>query len=182
MMRSTKLGGVIGAMMLAIGVWLAGSAAASVAMKQVSNAQYAKTLCGTFNGLSGAASPTPDASTNESLQAGYVANADAFIAKINDGRTQLAKITPKSGGRKVAAVFDHYFRDYAADIQQLRDALAAADPTNVAFQGDVTRFTVGLSVLGAKLGDPFSKVKDSSLLAAFRKVPSCQGVVTITGG
>jgi hypothetical protein len=180
-MRATKMATGFGAMMLAIGVGLAGSVGALVAMKQVSNAQYAKTLCATFNRLSGASAPAPDASTNETLQAGYVANADAFIAKINDGRTQLAKITPKSGGRKVAVVFDRYFRDYAAAIQELRDAFAAADPTNVAFQGDVTRFTVGLSVLGAKLGDPFSKVRDSSLLAAFQKVPSCKGVVTITG-
>jgi hypothetical protein len=180
-MRSTKMGAVIGAVMLAIGVGLAGSVAASVATKKVSDAQYAKTLCGTFRGLSGSSAPTTDASTNETLQAGYVANADAFIAKIKDGRTQLAQITPKSGGSKVAAVFDHYFRDYAADIQQLRDALAAADPANVAFQADITKFTVGLSVLGAKLGDPFSKVKDPSLLAAFHKVPSCKGVVTITG-
>ena len=58
--------------------------------------------------------------------------------------------------------------------------MAAADPANVAFQADITKFTVGLSVLGAKLGDPFSKVKDASLLAAFHKVPSCKGVVTIT--
>jgi hypothetical protein len=180
-MRSTKHGIVLGALMLALGVGLAGSVGASVAMKQVSNAQYAKALCGSFRGLSNSSAPPRDTSTNQTLQAGYVANADAFIAKIKDVRSQLAQLTPKSGGSKVAAVFDHYFRDYAADIQQLRDAFAAADPANVAFQADITRFTTGLSVLGAKLGNPFSKVKDPSLLAAFQKTPSCKGVVTITG-
>jgi hypothetical protein len=181
MMRSARSGAVIGTIVLAIGIALAASAGASVPEKKVSNLQYAKTLCGTFQGLSSSSAPAPDDSSNEALQAGYVANADAFIAKIDDGRARLAKITPTSGGTKVATVFDHYFRDYAADIQQLRDALAAADPADVAFQGDITTFTVGLSVLGAKLGDPFSMVKDPSLLAAFRKVPSCKGVVTITG-
>jgi hypothetical protein len=180
-MRSMKTGLGSVAVVLMIGCGLATLAGASTPMKKVSDAKYAKTVCGTFNGLSSSSVPPPDSSSNATLQAGYVANADAFIGKIKDARTHLAQVVPKSGGSKVATVFDRYFRDYAAAVQQLRDALAAADAANVAFQADVTKFTVGLSTLGVKLGDPFSKVKDTTLLVAFRNEPSCKGVVTITG-
>jgi hypothetical protein len=180
-MRSMKTGlGLVGVVLM-IGCGLATFAGASTPMKKVSDATYAKMLCGTFNGLSSSSAPPSDPSSGATLQAGYVANADAFIGKIKDARTHLANVASKSGGSKVATVFDHYFRDYAADVQQLRDALAAADPANVAFQADLTQFTVGLSTLAVKLGDPFSKVQDTAVLAALRKEPSCKGVVTITG-
>jgi hypothetical protein len=180
-MRSMKIGLGLIAVVLVIGCGLGTLARASTPMKKVSDSKYAKTLCGTFNGLSSSSVPPPDTSSSAALQTGYVANADAFVGKVNDARAHLANVAPKSGGSKVATVFDRYFRDYAAAIQQLRDALAAADPANVAFQADVTKFTVGLSTLAVKLGDPFSKVKDTALLVALRKEPSCKGVVTITG-
>jgi hypothetical protein len=175
----TRLGLV--AVVLMIGFGLVTSAGASTLMKKISDAKYAKTLCGAFNGLSSSSVPPPDTSSNATLQAGYVANSDAFIGRINDARTHLASVAPKSGGSKVASVFDRYFHAYASAVQQLRDSLAAADPANVAFQADVTKFTVGLSTLAVKLGDPFSNVKDTALLVAFRKEPSCKGVVTIAG-
>src|SRR5262245_2867773 len=150
-MRSIKAWLGFVAVVLMIGFGLAMPSGASTLMKKVSDAKYAKTLCGTFNGLRSSAGPPPAASSTEKLQGADEPTADTFIAKINDARAQLGKVVPRSGGSKVATVFDHYFRDYAAAVQQLRDALAAANPAGVAFQGDVTRFTVGLSTLGVKL-------------------------------
>ena len=171
----------------ATGVALLGASTALPARK-VSAARYAKTVCTTIDGLTAAkktlvdaynALPTDDAAT---LQAQSIALAEDYVAEFDRAEQRFRKTTPDiDDATKVRKLFVSFVSDAGDEIRQAVDAYRAADPNGVAFQGDVITFETAFNVLEAKLGDPFSKIKDQKLLAAFDGEKACKDVVQVFG-
>jgi hypothetical protein len=85
--------------------------------------------------------------------------------------------------KRIARSFTSNLQAIADDISEALAKFQAADPNGVAFQADVSIFETAINLLDVnQLGnDPFRKVTDQDLLAAFDDEPSCDDVVTIFG-
>ena len=156
--------------------------------RKVSVERYAKTVCTTIDGLTAAkktlvdqynALPTDDA---VALQTQSIALAEDYVAEFDRAAQRFRKTTPDiDDATKVRKLFVTFVSDAGDEIRGAVDDYRAADPNGVAFQGDVITFETAFNVLEAKLGDPFSKIKDQELLAAFDDEKSCKDVVEVFG-
>jgi hypothetical protein len=156
--------------------------------RTVSAEKYAKTVCTTIDGLTEAkkalvdlynALPTDDAAA---LQAQSIALAEDYVDEFDQAEQRFRRTTPDiDAAVKVRKLFVSFVSDAGAEIKRAVDAYRAADPDSVAFQGDVIAFETAFNVLEAKLGDPFSKIKDQELLAAFDDERTCKDVVQVFG-
>ena len=174
-----------------VGIALLGAGAGAVAAvpaRTVTAARYAKTVCTTIDGLSVAkkrlidaynALPTDDAAA---LQAQSIALAEDYVAEFDRAEARFRRATPDiDDATKVRRLFVAFVSDAGDEIRDAVETYRGADPDGVAFQGDVIKFETAFNVLEAKLGDPFSKIKDQELLAAFDDERSCQDVVQVFG-
>lgn len=175
------------ALALTAGVALLGAGTAAPARK-VSAERYAKTICTTIDRLTAAkkdlvdaynALPTDDAAT---LQAQSILLAENYVAEFDRAEQRFRKTTPDiDDATKVRKLFVVFVSDAGDEIRRAVETYRSADPNGVAFQGDVITFETAFNVLEAKLGDPFSKIKDQELLAAFDDERSCEDVVQVFG-
>jgi hypothetical protein len=175
------------ALVVVAGVAVLGAGTA-VPAKTVSAQRYAKTVCTTIDGLTSAkkdlvdaynALPTDDAAT---LQTQSIALAEDYVAEFDRAEQRFRKTTPDiDDATKVRKLFVAFVSDAGEEIRRAVDAYRGADPNGVAFQGDVITFETAFNVLEAKLGDPFSKIKDQELLAAFDDERTCKDVVQVYG-
>jgi hypothetical protein len=171
---------------LAASVALLGAGTASIGTKKTPPNKYAKTVCTTISDLSESegklvnqynALATGDPAAFQA-QAGRLV--DAYLTDVKDASAKLKKVEPDvNGGKKISKIFVSYLDDAAKEVQAALDKFRAADPNSPAFQGDVTVFETSIKVLSAKIGDPFSKVKNQDLLRAFKKEKACKDVVTV---
>ena len=76
-------------------------------------------------------------------------------------------------------MFVSFASDAGDEVRRAVGTYRAADPNGVAFQGDVITFQTALNIGDAKIGDPFTKVKDQELLGAFDREKSCKDVVQV---
>ena len=169
------------------GVALLG-AGTTVPAKTVSAQRYAKTVCTTIDGLTAAkkdlvdaynALPTDDAAT---LQTQSIDLAEEYVAEFDRAEQRFRKTTPDiDDAVKVRKLFVTFVSGAGDEIRRAVDTYRAADPNGVAFQGDVITFETAFNVLEAKIGDPFSKIKNQELLAAFDDERSCKDVVQVFG-
>jgi hypothetical protein len=169
------------------GVALLG-ASTTAPTRKVSAERYAKTVCTTIDGLTEAkkdlvdaynALPTDDAAA---LQAQSIGLAEDYVDEFDKAEARFRKTTPDiDDATKVRKLFVAFVSDAADEVRSAVDVYRAADPNGVAFQGDVITFETAFNVLEAKLGDPFSKIKDQELLAAFDDERSCEDVVQVFG-
>jgi hypothetical protein len=162
--------------------------AAHAPAKKVPAKKYAKTLCGTFSGLSRVAGGLGDqvGTVSRNDPAAFQSQLASLLERLGndfrDAEKNLKKVTPDvGGGRKVTKIFVSYLDDAAKKVQSAVDTFRAADPHGVAFTADVTSLQVSLQTLDATLGDPFSKVKSQELLGALKNEKSCKEVVTVFG-
>lgn len=156
--------------------------------RKVSAERYAKTVCTTIDGLTAAkkdlvdrynALPTDDAAA---LQTQSIVLAEDFLTEFDRAEQRFRKTTPDiDDAAKVRKLFVTFVSDAGEEISGAVDAYRAADPNGIAFQGDVITFETAFNVLEAKLGDPFSKIKNQELLAAFDDEKSCNDVVQVFG-
>jgi hypothetical protein len=114
------------------GVLLVGLVPGVASAKTVANQQYANTYCDTveaaLDGLDTLEQDGYAAPTSEALRTTYLTQTGAIIDSLEQGAADLAKLTPKDGGKKVAKLFDANLTQQAATIQAALDVLAAADP------------------------------------------------------
>jgi hypothetical protein len=165
-------------------------AGASVAAKQkpVSEAKYAKVLCGTYNkaltnidDFTAAynAAPTDDPAAFQAAVA--VATTD-YLANVGQLKAKLAKVYPDvDGGKRIAKIMA---TDLGTIESKMSDALAkfqAADPNGVAFTADITQFEVALRLLGVDSAD-LSKVTDQDVIGAIDDEKSCKEIFPVVGG
>jgi len=105
---------------------------ATALAKSVSNQQYAKSYCDTveaaLDGLDTLEEDGYAAPNSAALRTTYLTQTGAIITTLQDGSTALAKLTPKDGGAKAAALFEANLTQQAATIQAALDVFAAADP------------------------------------------------------
>ncbi len=172
-------GGV--AVLVAAGVVLGGVGAAGAKSTKQSASKYAKTVCGTYtnleneiNGLLASVNGLDPNSPTYTTDATNQTNAALNTVKAAEVTLQNA-YPDISKGKKVGALL----ATNATEIDQgLTSALQQLQAGGAAAQ---TQFQVGLQTLGAKVSDPFSKVTDQSLIAAFKKEKLCKNVVTVIG-
>jgi hypothetical protein len=177
-----KLIQIAGLGCLAAGLVLGTSGVA--AAKTISDKKYAKSLCGTIQGVSDtidqiqpATGGDPTATQQQILQ-----STDQLLESLKTAKAKAAKISPNDGGKKVTKIFDRYFQSSIDGVTTARDKLAAADPGNVAFAADIAQFTAALQTLDATTGDPFSKLSaHQDLLQALKKEKACSKIVTVFG-
>lgn len=163
-----------------------GAASGSVGTKKISDTKYAKALCGKLSKLDASESelidkynalPTDNVAAFQQQASDLVTS---YLGDIKRASAQFQKLEPDvGGGKKIAKAFVAYFNDAGSEIQSAVDTFKGADPNSPTFQGDVTVFETSLKVLSAKIGDPFRKVTNQELLAAFKNEKSCKGVVTV---
>jgi len=165
-------------------------AGASVSTKQqaVSEARYAKVLCGTYNKALAnindftdayTAAPTDDQAV---FQASVITATSEYLANLAQLKTKLTKIYPDvDHGKKIAKIM-------AGDLNSIQtkmaDALAkfqAADPNGVAFIADITTFEVALRLLGVDSTD-LSNVTDQDVIGAIDDEKSCKKIFPVVGG
>ena len=159
-----------------------------VPARKISAERYAKTVCTTIDGLTAAkkdlvdrynALPTEDAAA---LQTQSIVLAEDFLTEFDRAEQRFRKTTPDiDEATKVRKLFVMFVSDAGDEIRGAVETYRAADPDGIAFQGDVITFETAFNVLEAKLGDPFSKIKDQELLAAFDDEKSCKDVVQVFG-
>jgi hypothetical protein len=173
---------------LTAAVVLLGAGSASVSSKKVSEKKYAKTVCTTITGLSGSEEKLVndynglDTSSPEVFRAQAAGLVKTYLGDLKSASTKLKKVEPDvDGGRKISKIFVSYVDNAAHEVQGALEKFEAADPTSPAFQGDVVVFETSIKVLSAKIGDPFSKVRNQDLLGAFKKEKSCKSVVQVFG-
>jgi hypothetical protein len=165
-------------------------AGASVSAKQqaVSEAKYAKVLCGTYKSLrtnlddfnaAYNAAPTDDPATFQT--AAVVATTD-FLDNVGQLKTKLAKVYPDvDGGKQIAKIMA---TDLTTIEQKVSDALAkfqAVDPNGVAFTADIAQFEVVLQLLTIDSTD-LSKVTDQDVIGAIGDERTCKKIFPVTGG
>jgi len=155
------------------------------AAKTISDKKYAKTLCGTIQGVSNTIDQIQPATGGDSAatHAQILASTDQLLDSLNTAKAKAAKISPDDGGKKVTKIFDQYFQSNIDGVTAAREKLAAADPNNVAFAADIAQFSAALQTLDATTGDPFAKLAShQDLLQALKKEQACSQIVTVYGG
>lgn len=170
-------------------VLLTGTAAASVAAKSkaVSAEKYAKTLCSSYDDITGdiltafadeyAAITEPDPATYQ-IRATEVVG--GFVDQLTAIRNKLKKTSPDiDDGKKIAKKFIVDLDDFVGKITDALDTFAAADASSPAFTADATQLQVSLQLAGTQLGAPFNEINDQDLLEAFDDEKSCEGIVTV---
>ena len=151
----------------------------------ISNAKYAKSLCGAISQTVKTVSKLkPSASTDPAAyQAETLAAVDKVLAALRAAQIKLKKLSPEDGGKKVTKLFSKYLGDWQAGIRKARDKFAAADPASPAFSAAGPVLGAELQASEATLGDPFSKLSgNQDLLGAFGDEKSCEKIVTVYGG
>jgi hypothetical protein len=178
-------------MLVIVLVPLAGVVAgASVSARQqaVSEAKYARVLCGTYKNLrtnlddfttAYNAAPTDAPAT---FQTGVVAATTDFLDNVGQLETKLAKVYPDvDGGKRIAKIMA---TDLTVIEQRVSDALpkfVAADPNGVAFTADIAQFEVVLQLLTIDTTD-LSKVTDQDVVGAIGDEKTCKKIFPVTGG
>jgi len=165
-------------------------AGASVSTKQqaVSEAKYAKVLCGTYKKVVSSLNAQADAYTSvpfddpATFQAGVVAVTSDLVDKLAPLKTKLAKVYPDvDSGKKIAKIMA---TDLTTIQKKISDALASfqvADPNGVAFTADITTFEVVLQLLTVDSTD-LSKVTDQDVIGAIGDEKSCKKIFPVVGG
>jgi hypothetical protein len=169
--------------LLAAGLVLATAGVA--AAKTVSDKKYAKSLCGTIQGVSDTIDQIQPTTGGDpaATQAQIVASTDQLLDSLKTAKAKAAKISPDDGGKKVTKIFDQYFQSNVDGVTAAREKLAAADPAAVAFAADIAQFSAALHALDATTGDPFAELSsDQDLLQALKKEQACSEIVTVVGG
>jgi hypothetical protein len=148
-------------------------------------AQYAKTVCGTYQGLLTNLSTFSSAinGLDPRQTAAYLAAATSQVTTLvtatNSAKATLQSAYPNiPNGQKVGGLL-------ASDTTLLVKLLTTAQSQLAAGGIDgpfkfVSTIQAQVALLSA--GDPFSKVTDQKLLKAFLDEPACKTVVQISGG
>ena len=181
------LAAVLACLMVTAGA--AGAVVGQKAKKQTV-AKYAKTVCGSYTTLTDKVQgfiddygkqPSEDPA---GIQDETVSLGNGLLDDIAVLEKKLKKAYPDvDGGKKISKSFSSNMGDLHSKIKEQVDKLAAADPNNAAFVGDIATFEAQFNVIAAtsNVNDPFSKLKDQDLLKAFDKEKSCKDVVTVFG-
>lgn len=158
------------------------ASAKSSSPKQQSVAQYAKTVCSTYQGLLNdlttygngiaALDPTDPAAFTTSA----TTQTDALLTTVKAAEKTLTAAYPDiSDGQKTGKLL-------ATNANQLNSLLTAAEQTlTTGGASGPTEFTVAIQTLSTKLSDPFSKVTDQTLIGAFQKQKICKNIVQVVG-
>jgi hypothetical protein len=177
-----------GSALLVIGALVVGTAGvADAKAKKVSTKKYAKTLCETYSRViddltSFAGSLASGASITDpaSFQADTITKTEGAVAGLAAAEAKLKKTYPDvDKGKKIAKSLVANATELKTKLSDALEKFRAADPNGVAFTGDVTVFSVAIRTIAVGLSDPFSKITDQDLIAAFGDIKSCKNVVTV---
>lgn len=166
------------------------AAAVDAKSKPVSTGKYAKTVCGVYGGVTDRVGEFIDAYNQDltvddptQFHAEAVALTEGLLDDLASAQTKLKKSRPDlEDGKQIAKLFVNGVKALHADVSDALETFRAADPTNVAFQADISSFQVAINLLDVNRSDPFSELEDQDLLKAFGDEKSCEDVVTIFGG
>jgi hypothetical protein len=130
--------------------------------KTVSNEEYANSYCSAIEAavenLDDVETQAQSASDPVAFRTGALATVDSAITSLQSAAGDLQKLSPKDGGKKVAAHFDATLTAQATSIQAARDAFAAADPNSGAFSTAVGTLLVAAVGAADTFDEPFSKL------------------------
>ncbi len=171
------------------GVSAAGASVAAAKQKPVSEAKYAKVLCGTYNSVIGedldaftAAYTSAPSADPVAFQTAAVTAADDFLALIAKRKAKLAKVYPDvDSGKKIAKIMSSDLSKLQTKVSDALEKFQAADASGVAFQADVTQFEVALQLLGVDTTD-LSKVTDQDVIGAIGDEKTCKKIFPVVGG
>jgi hypothetical protein len=177
-------------MLLMVSALVVGTAGiADAKAKKVSTKKYAKTLCGTYSGIiddleafataltAGGTGTDPVAFHNSTIT-----KTEDAIAKLEAAEKKLKKSYPDiDGGKKIAKSLVSNATELKTKLQAALDKFRPADPNGVAYNADVSVFSVAVQTSAIGLSDPFSKITDQDLIGAFGDTKSCKNVVTVVG-
>jgi hypothetical protein len=180
-MRGLKRGGA--AVLLIVGIVVGGAGVAAARPQKQSTSKYAKTVCGTYQGLLnditgyGTAIGNLDPTDPTGFQTSATTQTTALINQIKVAEKKLSNAYPDiSNGQKVGKLL-------ATNASELDTLLTSAEAQLA--QGGIagaTQFTASIATLSTKLSDPFSKVTDQDLINAFQKEKTCKNVVQVEPG
>lgn len=130
--------------------------------KTVSNEKYAMTYCDAIEAalgqLNDVETQAQAASDPVAFQTAALATVDSVIASLESAAGDLQKLSPKDGGKKIAALFNATLTGQASSIQAARDAFAAADPNSGAFGDAVGTLLVAATSATNTFDEPLSKL------------------------
>jgi hypothetical protein len=181
-----RIAAIAAASLVMLGVVGCSASSADPGAARVSDRRYARTVCVTLDRLRtreatvATAHSALDVSEPSAFQRKSVDLFEGYAARLRRARAALSDIQPASGG-DASRAFDRYLSTALRRLDAATDTFRAADSTSPEFQADVSTFEANLQFLAHELPDPFARIDDQALLAAFRDEPSCAGLVSIGG-
>lgn len=170
-----------GAVVTAVGVIALAATAERAAAKTVSDQAYATRVCGQIAEI---LEPLEELRSVDSTDlAAYQEAAVDLLGEASEaaeaaGRS-LEKVTPKSGGTKVARTFAFFFSERSDAYARARDQIEEGDPGDPSFQSDMRAFVDVLDDSPFGLANPLEAAtvtKKKALARAFAADETCIAV------